>query len=250
MVIILVAPLMFLEELNENFLVHPWLDLNFGIIFVIALEGEILFLVLVFGVLLIVLHEKADDLLRPVFHPLHIKIDLGSDLVLRGSIFLGWVGVSVMDRTAVAAGDDHSFPCLFLDEIQQIQQDTIDIFFAGKDREAMASGGAVEKGNGLLRVAVVLDRRVDRAAFAPEKLLGDPGKVGLRLPRIQASGGVDRILDRSIKLIVATVDRLAFAIAKAHFFTFRLLQTGASGKNDSQDYWEMTYSPARGTGHG
>ena len=238
MVIILVAPLMFLEELNENFLVHPWLDLNFGIIFVIALEGEILFLVLVFGVLLIVLHEKADDLLRPVFHPLHIKIDLGSDLVLRGSIFLGWVGVSVMDRTAVAAGDDHSFPCLFLDEIQQIQQDT------------MASGGAVEKGNGLLRVAVVLDRRVDRAAFAPEKLLGDPGKVGLRLPRIQASGGVDRILDRSIKLIVATVDRLAFAIAKAHFFTFRLLQTGARGKNDSQDYWEMTYSPARGTGHG
>lgn len=84
------------------------------------------------------MHEQADDLLRPFFHALDVKIDLSADLVLGGLIFFRGVGVGVMGGTSVAAGDDHPFAGLFLDVIEKIDQDRIDVFFAADEREAVA----------------------------------------------------------------------------------------------------------------
>lgn len=111
----------------------------------------------------------------------------------------------------------------------------------------MAAGCAIRKG--LVGVCEIFDRRVKRTSFTSEKLLRNAREIRFRLPGIKISWGMDRSFDRRVKVIVVTIDRFCFAITKAHLFTLGLLQSGTSCKNDSQDYLEMTYSPAWGTEH-
>jgi hypothetical protein len=136
--VIPVPPLVALVDLDEYLLVHPGLDGYAGVRLVVALELEILLLVLVKGGLLIVLHQKTGDLLGAVLHPLNVKVYLCPYLMLRGPVLLGGVGIEIVSRTAVATGDDHPLTSPLLDEIEEVEEDRVDVFFALEDGEAMA----------------------------------------------------------------------------------------------------------------
>lgn len=79
MPIIPVASLMFLEEFDENLLIHP--GLNNEIRRLKPFKLTALLLIFVGARLLEILHDQAGDLLRPFLHPLHVEIDLRPNLV-------------------------------------------------------------------------------------------------------------------------------------------------------------------------
>jgi hypothetical protein len=168
-------------------------------------------------VLLVVLHEEAGDLLRALFHPLDVKVDLGPNEVLRGLVFKRGIGIGVVGGTAVAAGDDDPFAGLFLEVVEEVDEDGVDGLFPFENGEAV-SGVAVEERGGQVGTG-----RVEGAPPAPEKVLGDPGEVDVRFPRIGGPGSVFGNSDRIGDLLVSPDDILGFDILPSEFLFFRTL---------------------------
>lgn len=116
MSVIGITSFVFLMDFDKNFFVHPRLD---GCLrFVIPFEFEAFSVILIEGNFLIILHEKARYLKGAVLHPLDIEIDFGAQLVLRGPIVRRRVGIGVVDRTPVTAGDDDPLSSLLLEVVE------------------------------------------------------------------------------------------------------------------------------------
>lgn len=216
MVIVLIAAFVFLMKFDKNLFVHPGLNGYIGVRFSIALKNGVFLLILIDRRLLIILKKKTDDLLGPVFHPLHIKIDLSPNLMFGRSIFFGRVCVRVMNGTAMTTSHNDPLACLFLKKIQQIKKDGIDIFFARNNRKTVPRSRAIR--NRLLRISGIKDWRVERAPLAAKKLLSDAREVRFRFPRIQIARCVKWCLDGCKEVIVTAIDRFRFTITETDLF--------------------------------
>jgi len=137
MPIVGVPPFILLVEFDENFFVEPGLSRGVRVSFVIALKKGPLLQILVGRVLLVVLHEQANDLKRLVLHALDVKVHLGANLVLGGAGFSAGVRIEVVDGTLVARGDDRPAACLLLKVIEQLYKDKVDILLIAEDRQAV-----------------------------------------------------------------------------------------------------------------
>ena len=51
----------------------------------------------------------------------------------RGFVFLAWIGVRIVGRTAMAARDDDATARFFLEKIKKIEQGGVDVFFSSDD---------------------------------------------------------------------------------------------------------------------
>ncbi len=131
-----------------------------------------------------------------------------------------------MGGASVSAGDDDPFSGLFLDVVEEVDEDRIDVLFIVDDGKAVAGTSfAIGTGSGFRRVADVDDGLVEGAAFAAEEFFGDAREVRFRLPRIGGSGGMGRGGDRVEEIVPIAVDILPFAVPPAEFFPLRLLET-------------------------
>jgi hypothetical protein len=166
---------------------------------------------------------------------LDVEIDLRANLVFRGAVFFARVGVGVMDRAAVAAGYNHSLASLFLNVVEKVYEDGIDVFFILKDGKAVAGASfAIEARGWLFWIGSVDERRVKGVAFATEELFCNPGEVGLRFPRIGRTGSMGGGCDGVEKIVPAPVNILSFAVAAAQLFSFRLLHAGTPEREEEQ----------------
>lgn len=173
MPIVTIAPFGFLKELDKDFFVHP--GLRGELSFLKSLKLLTLFVIAIEGRLLKVLHEKADNFLGPFFHPLDVKVDFSANLMLGGTVFLGGVGIEIVGRTPVAAGDDDSLASLFLDVVEEVDEDGINSFLIVDDGKAVARRAFTVGKRGGLRVGGVDEGRIEGTPFTAEKVLGDAG---------------------------------------------------------------------------
>jgi len=148
------------------------------------------------------------------------------DFVLRGRI-----RISIVDRTPVTTGYDHPLACLFLDVVEELWEDRIDVLLAADDGQPMAATSfTISEGGRVSGVGGVNERWVEGAAATTEKIFGDPRKVCLRFPWIGAPRSVIRIGNGKEILIAIPVNRLAFTIESADLFPFRLLHPRTADK--------------------
>lgn len=169
-----------------------------------------------------VLHEDAGDLLGPLLHALDVEVDLGADLVFGELVLFGGVGVGVVGGTAVAAGDDDPLAGLFLDVVEEVEEDGVDVLLAVDDGEAVSAGAFAVGGVG------------DGASFTAEELFGDAGELDVGFPGVGAAGGVLKGPVGGEGVSVTAVDGLGFAVEAAEFLVFRLLHAGTTEKKEGQ----------------
>ncbi len=221
MPIVSVAPFIPLKQFDQNLSVHPGLHRKLSLLQTLKLL--ILFVIVIERRLLKILHDEADDLLGPLLHALHVKVNFGADLVFGGAVLLRGVRIDVMNGTAMSTGDNDSLAGFFLDVVKKLYKNGIDVLLAAEDREAMATAPfTVRKRGWLLRIGGVDDGGVESAPLATEKIFGDPGELGLRFPRIGSARSVGRGVNRVTELTLAAVNPLPFAIEPPDLFRFRL----------------------------
>ncbi len=187
--IVAVAPFMGLKELNKNFFVHPGGGGGPDVFFFVALES------CQRGIIRIVVHEVLYDLKRVFFKALNVKVHFGPDLVFRDKVLFGGVGVGVVFRAAVPAGDDHFFAGFFLHKVQQVNEDWVDALFAVDDGEAVAQR-PLAVADWVFGVVGVGDRFMGGVALAAEKVAGDEGETFF--PGVGTARSVGRGMDREV----------------------------------------------------
>jgi hypothetical protein len=222
MPIVRIPPFRLLIKGYQNFLIDPRMDGKAA--FRKLLKLLALFVFLVYGVFVKVLHENADNLLGPLLHPLHVKVHLSSNLVLGHLVLIGGVRVGIVDGATVAAGDDHPLARLLLDVVKELREDRIDALLAVDDGEAVPIAPfAVSEGGGLGGVCRIYDGRVEGGASTTEKSFSDSGKVRLRFPRIGGARGVDWGGNGVENVVVIPINRLPLTVETADLLPLRLL---------------------------
>lgn len=205
-----VPPFVFMVEGDKNLFVEPGLGGCSS--FFVALEFEVLFLFLIEGGLLVVLHNVSDNFVGAVFHPLDVKVDFGANLVLGNAVFFGGIGVAVVNGAAVAAGNDDSLAGLLLEVVKEVCEDGIDPFLAAQNGEAVP-GAPFTVGQG--GVAHPNKGGIQRCPFTAKEFFGNPREIGVRFPWVRGAGCMDGGANR-VKVVVAiAVDVLACRIAAA-----------------------------------
>lgn len=203
-----IAPLLFVEQLDEHLLVVPGRRGHVGVALFIAQKLLIVFLPLINRLALEVVLDELDGGLRLVFHALHIKGHFGADHVLGAAVFGRGVHVAVVLGTAVSRGDDDALVQPGLDVIEQIDQDGVNELLAVAQGQAVFfRSPAVEI---VLGLAFFSDGmlRIEAAALAAEKFFGD-GKVlagVLLFPRICFWGELCRRRRSKQLFIVVAID--------------------------------------------
>lgn len=214
--VIFVPPFMGLEQLDENFFVHPRRGRAPHILFFIALKRSPF----------IVIHQDLHDLKRLFFESLDVEVDFGPNLMLGDKVFLGGVRVGIVLRAAVAAGNDHFFTGFFLYVVQKVDEDRVDAFFAVDDGKSVA-GRPFAVADRIFGVVRIRERRMRRISFAAEKIACDPG--GASLPRVGIPGRMGRRMDRGGIFVMVAVDRLAFAVAPPDLLILSMFDPKTAG---------------------
>jgi hypothetical protein len=192
-----------------------------------------------------ILHEKSNNLLGPFLHPLHIKIHLRPNLVLGRSALFRKVRIRIVLRATVPTSDDDPLPRLFLNIVQEINQNRINRLFTPNDRQAMPRmPPTIGEWSGMLRVTYIDNLRIERISLTAEKLLRNLWEIDLRFPRIGRARDVLRRGNGIKMLVMAPIDRIPFTIKPADLFPLRLLhpRTAKKKKEDPQ-YSHFSYSP-------
>lgn len=232
--VVAVAAFVLLVDFEENFLVEPGLDGGVG--FVLAFEFQKFLISFIERVFLVVLHDEACDFLGAVFHALDIEIDFSPYLVFGGAVFFGRIGIGIVSGASMSAGDDHSLSGLFLEIVQKIEKDGINVFLIADYGKAMtASSLAVGARSGFFWVARIDDGGVKGAAFAAEKFFSDPREVGFRFPGIGGPGVMDRGRYGIKKIVLAAVNVFPFAVAAPKFFLLGLFHSRTAKREDKQE---------------
>lgn len=131
----------------------------------------------------------------------------------------------------MAASDNHPLASLLLDVVKELGQDGINGFLAADNGEAVPIAPfTVGKRGWLGRVGSVDQGRIEGSPLTTEKIFGDPGKVGLRFPRIGGARGVGRWRNRVEKVVVIAVNRLPLTVEPAYLFPLRLLHPRTADK--------------------
>ena len=223
--VISISSFVFVVEGDKDFFVEPGLG-GYSPLFV-AFELEVLFLFLIEGGLLVILHDESNDFVGPVFHPLDIKIDFGANLVFGKAVFLGGIGVTIMDGAAMATSDDDPLAGLLLQVVKEVGEDGVDALFTAQNGEAVA-GAPFTIGQG--GIAYAHKGGIQRCPFTAKEFFGNSREVGVRLPWVGGAGCMDGGANR-VKVVVAiAVHVLASCIAAAQLFPLRALHTGTTGK--------------------
>jgi hypothetical protein len=166
---------------------------------------------------------------------LDVEVGLGAHLVFGGTVLFGGIGVDIVGRTTMTTGDDDPFASLFLDVVEEIDKDRIDVFLPVDDGEAMTGAPiTVNEGDGSGGIRHVELGWVEGGPFAAEELLSDPGQVGLRFPRIRGASEMRRRLDGIEQVILRTVNRLRLAVEFPNLLPFRVLHTRTADKKEGQ----------------
>ncbi len=123
--IIKIPPFSLLIELDEDFFVVPGLGQDVEVFDIEPGKLSIGLVPLIEGIVPVITHEDLDDFFRLRLKTLDVEIDFGADHVLRILIIGGVVGIGVVDRAAVPAGDDDLSSGLRLNLVEKVDQDRI-----------------------------------------------------------------------------------------------------------------------------
>lgn len=138
-----------------------------------------------------------------------------------------------MDGATVSAGDDDALAGLFLEVIEEVDEDGIDGFFAVDDGEAVAAAPFTIGEGGW--VGGVDEGGIEGAPFTAEEIFGDAGQVGLRFPWIggprRGGGGRNAVKD----IVLIPIDGLPFAVEPPDLFPFRFLHAGTGCEKNKCD---------------
>jgi len=140
------------------------------------------------------------------------------------------VGIGIVGRAAVAAGDHHFLLGFFLDVVKEVEKGRIDMLFSIFQWETVVLHPPAVDDESWLPISLLCDRGMLRAPFTSKKFFGDLDLIAdvCLFPGVIFSDKMGRLFDREVDFIVGAVDVLPCSVHFAQFFPLGVFETGTT----------------------